>query len=143
MAGIEVLDISGVTDGLDNDYGAQAAGALEALKEHDLAVIHVEAPDEAAHAGSIDDKVEALDRIDREVVGQLLSWEKHSLRILVMPDHATPIEIQTHTPEPVPFALWGQGFAANGARAFTEAEATGTGLFIEEGHTIMERLIQG
>jgi len=143
MAGIEVLDISGVTDGLDNDYGTQAAGALEAFKERHLVVIHVEAPDEAAHAGSTDDKVEALERIDREVVGRLLSWEKHALRLLVMPDHATPIEIQTHAPEPVPFVLWGQGFAANGARAFTEAEAIGTGLFIEEGHTIMGRLIQG
>lgn len=143
MAGIEVLDISGVTDGLDNDYAAQAAGAIEALKEHDLAVIHVEAPDEAAHAGSVADKVEAIQRIDGEILGQLLAWGNGGLRILVMPDHATPIEIQTHTAEPVPFVLWGQLFAANGARAFTEAEAMGTGLFIDEGHAIMARLIRG
>jgi len=143
MAGIEILDIPGVTDGLDNDYGAQAAGALEALKEHDLVVIHVEAPDEAAHAGSIDDKIETIERIDGEVVGQLLAWGKEGLRILVMPDHATPIEVRTHTPDPVPFVLWGQGFAATGARAFTEAEAKGTGLFIEEGHAIIGRLILG
>ena len=141
MSGIRVLDIPGVTDGLDNDYEAQVAGAIEALKEHDLVVIHVEAPDEAAHAGSVDDKVEAIQRVDAEVVSRLLSWDKDSLRVLIMPDHATPIEIQTHVADPVPFVLWGQGFAANGARAFTEVAAKGTDLFIEEGHTIMGRLM--
>jgi len=141
MSGIRVLDIPGVTDGLDNDYEAQVAGAIEALKEHDLVVIHVEAPDEAAHAGSVDDKVEAIQRVDAEVVSRLLSWDKDALRILIMPDHATPIEVQTHVADPVPFVLWGQGFAANGARAFTEVAAKGTGLFIEEGHTIMGQLM--
>ena len=141
MSGIRVLEIPSVTDGLDNDYEAQVAGAIEALKEHDLVVIHVEAPDEAAHAGSADDKVEAIQRVDAEVVSRLLSWDKDSLRILIMPDHATPIEIQTHVADPVPFVLWGQGFAANGARAFTEVAAKGTGLFIEEGHTIMGRFM--
>jgi 2,3-bisphosphoglycerate-independent phosphoglycerate mutase len=141
MAGIDTLDIPGVTDGLDNDYTRQAAGALKALKEHALSVIHVEAPDEASHAGAIDDKVEAIERVDREVVGQLLSWEGDALCMLALPDHATPIEVQTHTPDPVPFLLWGQGFEASGAKAFTEAEAKGTGVFIEDGHTIMGRLI--
>jgi 2,3-bisphosphoglycerate-independent phosphoglycerate mutase len=141
MSGIRVLDIPGVTDGLDNDYEAQVDGAIEALKEHDLVVMHVEAPDEAAHAGSADDKVEAIQRVDAEVVSRLLSWDKDSLRILIMPDHATPIEIQTHVADPVPFVLWGQGFVANGARAFTEVAAKGTGLFIEEGHTIMGRFM--
>lgn len=140
MAGIDTLDLAGVTDGLDNDYAAQAAGALEALREHDLVVIHVEAPDEAAHAGSIDDKVEAIERVDQEMVSQLLSWGNDSLRILAMPDHATPIETQTHSPEPVPYLLWEPGFRASGAQGFTEAEAKSTGVFIEEGHTIMGKL---
>ncbi|MFQ5925448.1 MAG: cofactor-independent phosphoglycerate mutase [Dehalococcoidia bacterium] len=138
MAGIDTLDIPGVTAGLDNDYAAQASGALEALKECDLVVIHVEAPDEAGHAGSIDDKIEAFQRVDREVVSQLLSWDL--IRILILPDHSTPIEVQTHTPDPVPFLLWGPGVQGSGAREFTEAEAKGTGVFIEEGHTIMGRL---
>jgi len=67
MAGMELLNIPGVSDGLDNDYAAQVAGALESLKQHDLVVIHVEAPDEAGHAGSIDDKVEAIQRVDKEI----------------------------------------------------------------------------
>ncbi len=141
MAGMEKLDIAGVTDGLDNDYAAQAAGALEALGGHDLVVIHIEAPDEAAHDGSIDDKVEALQRVDREMVSRLRSWREDDLRVLIMPDHPTPIKVQTHTADPVPFLLWGKGVAANGARRFTEAEAKRTGVFIEEGYKIMGRLV--
>jgi 2,3-bisphosphoglycerate-independent phosphoglycerate mutase len=141
MVGMEVLDIPGVTDGLDNDYAAQAVGALKALENHDLVVIHIEAPDEAAHAGSIDDKIEAIQRVDKEVISRLRHWRKHDLRLLVMPDHPTPIKTQTHSLEPVPFLLWGPGFAANGARKFTEAEAKSTGLFIENGYKIMGRLI--
>jgi 2,3-bisphosphoglycerate-independent phosphoglycerate mutase len=142
MVGMEVLDIPGVTDGLDNDYAAQAVGALKALENHDLVVIHIEAPDEAAHAGSIDDKIEAIQKVDKEVISRLRSWQEHDLRLLVMPDHPTPIKTQTHSPEPVPFVLWGPGFAANGAKRFTEAEAKSTGLFIENGYNIMTRLVR-
>jgi len=140
MAGFDSLDISGVTDGLDNDYVQQGDGALESLDKHDLVVIHIEAPDEAAHAGSIDDKISAIELIDRYVVIKLLSHEKDALRVLIMPDHPTPIAVQTHTPEPVPFMLWGPGFESNGAKRFTEVEAKNTSVFIEEGHTIMSRL---
>jgi len=140
MVGMDVLDIDGVTDGPDNDYAAQAVGALEALAGHDLVVIHIEAPDEAGHAGSIDDKIEAIQRIDGEVVSRLRSWGG-DLRLLIMPDHPTPIAVRTHTPDPVPFLLWGSGFTANGAKRLTEAEAKSTGLFIEEGYNIMGRLI--
>jgi len=142
MAGMNVLDIPGVTGGLDNDYAAQAAGAVEALNEHDLVVIHVEAPDEAAHVASVDDKVEAIQRVDREVVSRLRSWQADALRLLVMPDHSTPIKVQTHTDDPVPFLLWGPGFAPNGAKRFTEAEARKTGLFIDPGYYIISRLIR-
>jgi 2,3-bisphosphoglycerate-independent phosphoglycerate mutase len=148
MAGIDILDIPGVTDGLDNDFSRQGTGAVEALEEYDMVVIHIEAPDEAAHAGSIDDKIEAIQRVDREVLSHLLSWrgrdkEKKgdNLRMLILPDHATPIAVQTHTPEPVPFLLWGPGFEANGAKRFTEAEANNTGVLIDDGHAIMGRLI--
>jgi len=142
MAGMDSLRIPGVTDGLDNDYAAQAVGALEALETHDLVIIHIEAPDEAAHAGSIDDKVEAIQRIDREVVSRLRTWQPNALRLLTMPDHPTPIKTRTHSPDPVPFMLWGAGFIANGAKKFTEAEAAKTGLFIDPGYNIMGRLIE-
>jgi len=142
MAGMSTLDIKGVTDGPDNDYAAQAVGALEALGRHGMVVIHIEAPDEAAHAGSIDDKIGAIQRIDSEVVSRLRSWREDDLRVLIMPDHPTPIEVRTHTADPVPFLLWGDSVKANGAKRFTEAEAKGTGVFLEEGYKIMGRLIK-
>ena len=141
MIGMEILNIRGVTDGLDNDYAAQATGALEALEGHDMVVIHVEAPDEAAHAGSVKDKIEAIERIDKEIVSRLRFWDKDALRVLVLPDHPTPISIQTHVGEPVPFMLWGPGFRASGARRFTEAEAKKTEVFIEEGYNIISSLM--
>lgn len=142
MAGIENLDIAGVTDGLDNDYAAQGTGALNAFAKYDLVVVHIEAPDEAGHAGSIEDKVEAIERVDKEVVSQLASWDKDALRILAMPDHPTPIEVRTHTPDPVPFLLRGPGFSSSGALRLTEAEAKSTGVFIEDGHTLIDNLIR-
>lgn len=140
MMGMSVLNIPGVTDGLDNDYTAQVSGALAALKQHEAVVIHIEAPDEAAHAGSIDEKIEAIQRIDKEVVSRLHAWPGEALRVLVMPDHPTPILTRTHSPDPVPFLLWGSGFKANGASRFTEAAAQKTGLLIDAGYNIMNRL---
>jgi 2,3-bisphosphoglycerate-independent phosphoglycerate mutase len=141
MVGMEILDIKGVTDGLDNDYAAQVTGALEALGRRDLVVIHVEAPDEAAHAGFIDGKIEAIQRVDSEVIGRLRSWREDDLRALILPDHPTPIAVRTHAADPVPFLLWGNSVKANGAKRFTEAEAKKTGLFIEDGYKIMGRLV--
>jgi len=104
-------------------------------------VIHIEAPDEAAHDGAIDDKVQAIQMIDKEIVSRLRSWRPGGLRTLIMPDHPTPIETQTHSPDPVPFMLCGPGFSANGAKRLTEAEAASTGFFIEDGYKIIERLV--
>jgi 2,3-bisphosphoglycerate-independent phosphoglycerate mutase len=142
MTGVEVLDISGVTGDLNNDYVAQAMGALKAIEKYDMVVIHVEATDEAAHAGLVKDKIEAIQRVDKKIVSRLRFWDKDALRVLILPDHSTPIEIQTHVADPVPFILWGPGFTASGAKRFTEAEAKNTGVFIKEGYNIMGRLIE-
>jgi 2,3-bisphosphoglycerate-independent phosphoglycerate mutase len=142
MASMDVLDIKGMTDGPDNDNTAQINGALEAFKKYDLAVVHIEAPDEAAHGGLIDEKIEAIQRIDKEVVGRLRAWRGNDLRVLVMPDHPTPIKVRTHTADPVPFLIWGKGVKANGAKRFTEAEAAKTGIFLKEGYKIMGKLVE-
>ena len=143
MADIKTLDIPGVTAGLDNDCTAQITGALDALSNHDLVVVHIEAPDEAGHDGSIEDKVAAIQRIDQEVIPQLRSWQGDKLRLLVMPDHPTPIAVKTHVPDPVPFVIWGPGFKSNGAKAFSEKEASRTGVLIQEGHSLAGMLIRG
>jgi 2,3-bisphosphoglycerate-independent phosphoglycerate mutase len=141
MMDMEILEIAGVTDGPDNDYAAQANGAMEALERHGLVVIHVEAPDEAGHAGSIDDKIEAIQKVDSEIIARFRSRLPGRLRMLIMPDHPTPIKIQTHTDAPVPFLLWGPGIESSKARAFSEAEAERTGVVIPESYKIMDKLL--
>ncbi len=141
MMAMDILNIPGVTDGMNNDFAGQTTGALKSLDDHDLVVIHIEAPDEAGHAGSVEEKVRAIEVIDREVVGRLRLFTPGNFRLLIMPDHPTPIRVQTHVAEPVPFVLWGPGFTANGAGRFTEAEAKKTGLFFVNGYNIMGRLV--
>jgi 2,3-bisphosphoglycerate-independent phosphoglycerate mutase len=139
LAGMEVLDIAGVTDNVDNDYTAQAEGAIAALSEHDLVVAHIEAPDEAAHDHAVDAKIESIQQTDEEVVNRLRTYTG-DIRLLIMPDHPTPIATQTHADDPVPFLIWGAGVRPNGANRFTEVEARGTGLFLEQGYTIVNML---
>ncbi len=138
--GMEVLNIPGVTDGPDNDYAAQAEGALRALENHDLVVIHVEAPDEAAHSGSASDKIEAIEKIDDEIVRRLISWNKDRLQMLIMPDHPTPVAIQTHVREAVPFLMWRPNFEPSGAERLTEEQTKISGIVVE-GYTIIRRLL--
>jgi 2,3-bisphosphoglycerate-independent phosphoglycerate mutase len=142
MSGMEILDIGGVTDGMDNDNKAQVNGALKALEKRDLVVIHIEAPDEAAHGGLADSKIRAIQDVDAEVIGRLRDWDREELRVLVMPDHPTPVSSRTHSPEPVPFLCWGTGIEHNGGARFTEAEATGAGLFIDPGYKIMGEFLK-
>ena len=141
MVGMDILNIKGVTDGPDNDNAAQVVGALDSLKKHDLVVVHIEAPDEAGHEGDIDGKIEAIQKIDEEVISRLLARRGEDLRVLIMPDHPTPIKVRTHTADPVPFLIWGKGIKPNGAKRFTENEAKRTGVFVEEGYKIMGRLV--
>ena len=142
MAGMEILHITGVTDMLDNDYAAQINGALEALQNNDLVFVHIEAPDEMGHRGSIDDKIKAIEYIDGEVIGKLRQWHGGDLKVLVMPDHPTPIEIKTHYAEPVPFLIWGKGVGPNGGGRFTEKEAKKTGIIVDPGYKTMEIFIK-
>lgn len=138
MTGMTILDLPGITDNLQNDFAGQADGGLRALVDHDLVVIHVEAPDEAGHAGDVAEKVAAIEKIDQEVVSRLRNYPPNALRLLVMPDHPTPVSLRTHAAEQVPFLMRGPGFKPNGALRFTEAEAAGTGFGIAEGHDIMK-----
>jgi 2,3-bisphosphoglycerate-independent phosphoglycerate mutase len=107
LTGIEVVDVPGATAGFDNDYGAQARACLDSLETRDLFLVHVEATDEAGHQGAVDEKVTALERWDREIIGPIvdaLGDEPH--RILLLPDHATPCAARTHTSDPVPYLLF-------------------------------------
>jgi 2,3-bisphosphoglycerate-independent phosphoglycerate mutase len=142
LAGMDRLSIHGVTGDSDNDYAAQTDGALAALDEHDLVVIHVESPDEEGHAGDIEGKIAAIEAIDREVIARIERYASTcDLRILAMPDHPTPIEIKTHVGEPVPFVLSGPGISHNKGRRFDEASAGATGLQLDPGRRVMDLLL--
>jgi 2,3-bisphosphoglycerate-independent phosphoglycerate mutase len=140
MSDMEILNIKGVTDNIDNDNAGQIGGALDALKKNDLVVVHIEAADEAGHGGRADEKIKAIEDIDREVVSQLRAY-KGDLRVLVMPDHPTPVALRTHVPDPVPFLTWGKGIKANGGTRFTEAEGKRTGNFMPDAYKIMGNLV--
>ena len=142
LAGISVLEIPGVTDNLKNDYKAQARGALQALEEKDIVFVHIEAPDEAAHEGNVEQKIAAIEQIDKLVVSQFLSWEKDDLRALILPDHPTPIKIRTHAPDPVPFLLWGPGVVSNNAWDFSENSAQNAGFYLSKGHELLRLLLK-
>ncbi len=106
-AGLEIADVPGATGYLDTNYQGKVNAALDALKTHDFAFLHVEAPDEAGHSGQLDLKVKAIEDFDDKVVGPILEGlqEFPKWRLLLMPDHCTPIALRKHTTDPVPFIL--------------------------------------
>jgi len=142
LIGWDIIEVEGATGYIDTNYAGKGRAAIEALKSHDLVVVHIEAPDEAAHDGDARAKVRALEAIDREIVGPILKTLEASdrpWRILVAPDHETPLDLRTHDREPVPFAMMGTGLApARPGGPMTEAEARKTGMHVPVGHELIE-----
>lgn len=116
-AGMGVIEVPGATGYLDTNYAGKAEYAVRALEDHDFVYVHVEAPDEAGHAGDINAKITAIENFDELVVGRVLDNCSDCV-IMVLPDHPTPIPIRTHTADPVPFAIYGHG--ADSVSAFDE-----------------------
>ncbi|MCK4391223.1 MAG: cofactor-independent phosphoglycerate mutase [Desulfobacterales bacterium] len=145
-AGLEVIRVPGATGYFDTDYEAKGAYALSALKGVDLVYVHVEAPDEAGHAGLLDKKISAIEAFDAMVVGKVSDGMKgfSEFRIMVTTDHYTPISVRTHTREPVPFAICGTGIPAppHGSGGFSEETAESRGLFLADGYKLIQRLIR-
>jgi 2,3-bisphosphoglycerate-independent phosphoglycerate mutase len=115
-AGMEVISVPGATGYLDTDYDAKAQYALNAINRLDFVYVHIEAPDEAGHLGSVGEKVKAIERVDG-VVGTIR--DQFDGVLAVLPDHPTPIRLKTHTRDPVPFVVVGKG--TDGSTAFSEA----------------------
>ncbi|MDK2973854.1 MAG: 2,3-bisphosphoglycerate-independent phosphoglycerate mutase [Methanofollis sp.] len=127
-AGMDVIHVPGATGFLDTDYGAKARYALEAIKRLDFVYVHVEAPDEAGHMGSVREKVRAIEGVDG-IVGTIL--DQFDGTVAVLPDHPTPIRLKTHTREPVPFAI--RGRARDGTAAYSERAAAKGAFGLVEG----------
>jgi 2,3-bisphosphoglycerate-independent phosphoglycerate mutase len=146
LAGLDVITVPGATGFLDTDYAAKARYGLDSLKRRDFLLLHIEAPDEAGHMGRSDYKVEALERIDELILGPMLA-ELPSFgewALLLMPDHATPSILKTHSNEAVPFAILKGGKSAItggvAPRRYTEAEGSRTGLVLKQGYRLIESL---
>ena len=143
LAGMDVLDVPGATGGLDTDYGAKARAAIAAFEDHDLVWVHVEAPDEAGHMGDLREKVQAIERVDAEVLGPILQADVR-VTAMVLPDHYTPLATRTHSDPPVPFVISepAPGLGGGGAMAFCESDAAATGLLVESGPELMRLFLE-
>ncbi len=137
---MDVLDVPGATGYFDTDYAAKGKYACEALKTHDLVFVHVEAPDEAGHDGDSRKKVQAIESIDADILGPALEFlenRRDPFRVLVLPDHATPVAARTHTDVPVPFVMFGRGVQSTRDSAFSESAAGASDLKVDPGHELM------
>jgi 2,3-bisphosphoglycerate-independent phosphoglycerate mutase len=143
LAGWDRIDVPGATGYLDTDYAAKGRAGVEALEHYDLVCVHVEASDEASHEGRADAKVEALERIDREILGPLRqAMERHGEgRILVSPDHATLLRTRAHDRAWVPWAMAGTGLAASGLPYDEPSALKGDGPFFDRGYRLMEMFL--
>ncbi len=141
-----IIDVPGATAYLDTDYDAKAQYAIEAIETHDLVLIHIEAPDEAGHEGNVHEKIRAIENIDQKIIGPVydaLNEKYNKFRILILPDHYTPVSKKTHTSEPVPFTIYDTDSKERSTFSFSESNAAQTGLRVKEGHKLMSHFIEG
>ena len=141
------LDVEGANGGLDTNYKGKAEAALQALLEKgdDFAYIHVEAPDEMGHQGNVEHKIQAIEYLDDQVVRIVkegLEKAGEDFRMLIGPDHPTPIAIRTHTKDPIPFMIYDSRKSLGSMEEYSEEAAGSTGLVVEHGYELMNRLLQ-
>jgi 2,3-bisphosphoglycerate-independent phosphoglycerate mutase len=144
LAGLEFISVPGATGYLDTNYRGKGEYALEALKDKDFIYVHVEAFDEAGHLGDAEKKVKALEDFDRELVAPLLEGLQSMgpFRVIICPDHSTPVPVRTHVAEPVPYALWDSTLPGDGVEQYTEACCENGSRHFPVGHQMMGFLLR-
>jgi len=144
-AGMRTVEVEGATGNVHTNYIGKAKAALQELASgQDFVYIHIEAPDECGHRAELENKVLSIEKIDKEVIGTILKGlEGQDFRIMVLPDHSTPLSVRTHTKDPVPFVIYDSTKPKAGQAVFNEQSASLTGLFVEKGYTLMDRFIYG
>lgn len=145
--GMDILSVEGANGGLHTNYEGKAKAAVRALLEdgYDFAYIHVEAPDEMGHQGLVNEKIQAIEEIDKHVVQVLVNaFEKagEDYRILILPDHPTPIRVRTHTGDPVPYLLFDSRKDKCGADAYHEKTAEKSGIVYRDGYKLLDALLE-
>ena len=143
LIGWRRIEVPGATGYTDTDYAAKGRFAIEALKKTDVVCVHVEAPDEASHEGDAAAKVQALEEIDRHIVGPLYEVirQRDAWRMLVSPDHPTPLRTKTHSHGAVPFVVCGSGISVDANKTYDDPSAAKSELVFSEGWKLMRWFI--
>lgn len=145
-AGMKSIDVEGATGNVHTNYQGKAEAAIKAFTDgYDYVYIHVEAPDECGHRAEIENKVLSIEKIDAEILAPVLSYLEsceEDYRVMVLPDHPTPIFMRTHTSDPVPFLIYDSKKDANGVSTFDEDHATAADYYLADGYRLMELLIK-
>ena len=146
-ADMKICEVEGATGSIDTNYEGKAQAAINALLKDgcDFAYIHVEAPDEMGHQGELEHKIQAIEDLDRRLIGPVkkaMEDAGEDFRMLVLPDHPTPLRIRTHSSDPVPYVLYDSTRERKSLARYTEAEAMATGIFEPRGCKLMERFLQ-
>jgi 2,3-bisphosphoglycerate-independent phosphoglycerate mutase len=141
--GFTNINVPGATGYYDTDYCGKAKYALEALKDQDIVFIHVEAPDEAGHAGDLTEKIKAIERIDHRILEKLLDnlSEFNDYSISILPDHPTPIKVKTHTTDPVPCAMYSTGGKRDDVQYYDEYSAKNGSQGLMDGYRFIENYL--
>ncbi len=145
-AGMQVYEVAGANGSLETNYAGKTQAALDALLKDgmDLACIHIEAPDEMGHQGNLSNKIKSIEYVDGKILTPVLKGLYQSgedFRLLVLPDHPTPIRCRTHTSDPVPYVLFDSRSSKTGNKQFTEANAAACNNYLPDGSRLMEKLI--
>ncbi len=145
-AEMESIDVEGATGNVHTNYEGKANAAIDAFRRgKELVYVHVEGPDECGHRAEIENKVRAIELIDRKILAPVLSYLEscgEPFKIMILPDHPTPIRIRTHSSSPVPFLIYSSNEQFAGVAAFDEFSAAETKYYVPNGYTLMEKLIQ-
>jgi 2,3-bisphosphoglycerate-independent phosphoglycerate mutase len=146
-SGMKSVSVEGATGNIKTNFKGKAEAAIKELRDgRDIVYIHIEAPDECGHQGQLKEKIRAIELIDKEVIGTLLKELEvmGNYRLMVLPDHPTPIAIKTHCSDPVPFFIYDSRKASvtNPKAVYTEAFAKSTGLVVREGHKLMDIFLE-
>ena len=146
-ADMKVCQVEGATGSIDTNYEGKAQAAIDSLLKHgcDFAYIHVEAPDEMGHQGELEHKIQSIADLDSRIIAPIkkaMEEAGEDFRMLVLPDHPTPLRIRTHSSDPVPYVLYDSTMQRKTMKRYSEAEAMATGIFEPQGHKLMERFLQ-
>lgn len=137
-------DIDGATGNIHTNFDGKAQTAISLLEDHDMLYVHLEAPDECGHRHEVENKVKSIELIDEKIISPIISCLKENnedYRVLLMPDHPTPLALRTHVSDPVPFVIYDSRKHENGVECYTEKMCEKTGLYVDKASDLMKTLI--